>query len=467
MPRVALTDFQTLDWDPMRLVVGKGGRDPSKTAQALAEGFCRLNRPILRQYDITADVVIVRSTPRIRFVTNGIIGAFPLRSPITGQCELAGIIEPWIEWCGVGPMLSAMGMRVVPELVRLPMLPCSAREIPGWVIGSVVVKRLEALLNDLTRKYAFKKELLRTPRGRIDWKEYATKQLSRLDVPRLPCEFPALEANGTLLSVIHWALRYLQGELQAQRRLGPVVTTLLTKIDELLARVMSYAPIKPSNQMLQQCFYTSLNIPVLAEGLESVRWCAENRGLGGLDDLNGLAWRMDMPGLFEAYVETIVSRSLRYVGGRIRVDRLNETRIPICWHSNRCGLMRSLKPDIVVLRKNHVVIVDAKFKRYGLLQRRLSRAEMEKQEQEAQRHDIHQVIAYSACFAENPITACLVYPTSDDDYRNKLQQGQLHQFGKINSNGRTINLIMTYVPLKGNIDDVARELSSCICQKCE
>ena len=126
--------------------------------------------------------------------------------------------------------------------------------------------------------------------------------------------------------------------------------------------------------------------------------------------------------------------------------------------------MGTLKPDIMVLRNGRVVIIDAKFKRYGLLQRKLSRAEMDKEDQEAQRHDIHQVLAYSACFQDNPITACLIYPTSDDDYKNRLQQRRLHQSGKINSNGRVINLFMTYVPLKGDIDDVARELSSLICQ---
>ena len=45
-------------------------------------------------------------------------------------------------------------MRVVPSILPLPNLPTSARKVPQWVLSSVVVTRLEALIASMHRTFA-------------------------------------------------------------------------------------------------------------------------------------------------------------------------------------------------------------------------------------------------------------------------------------------------------------------------
>lgn len=460
-PPIVLSDYETKYWDPAQLIVGASGRDPSKQAAALAECFCTINEPILRQYNVSVNLVSVHSQPKVQFTTNENIGAFPLFSPTTGKAELAGVIEPWIKWQGLGSMMSIMGWKIVPSLQKLPCLPRSAREVPSWVISSVVISRIEKLLDDIVRKYEIRKEDLKSPRGRIDWQEYAIKKFSKFDALSLPCEFPSLEPNQTLMGVVHYTLRKLEGELSGLRRNGSVVIKLLDRLDALLKKVSGYSVIMPTPRLLNKWFYSAAPSGLLDAGLEAMRWCAEDRGLGGLSDLNGLPWKMNMADFFEAYVETIVKKSVVYCGGLVKTDRINETTIPIAWQTLGRGSLKSLKPDIIVRRNNQTVIVDAKFKRYGMELRQKRWGDTNEDAQNEHRHDLHQVIAYSSCFTTESLVSCLVYPCTKESYENRLKQGNLHIRGRIRAAGRNIDLILTWVPLVGNIDFIAREFAKC------
>ena len=76
-------------------------------------------------------------------------------------------------------MLGTTGSQVVPDLLKIPKLPQSDRRVPPWVLSSVVLRRLEGLLDNLTREFRHEEEVRRRPAGRINWERYASRSMPR------------------------------------------------------------------------------------------------------------------------------------------------------------------------------------------------------------------------------------------------------------------------------------------------
>lgn len=460
-PCIKLHDFSRVDVSTSAIEYGVDAGKLDAARPALVDTFLSLNRELLDLYGIKTERSFTESgEPRIVFETHDFIGACPLVSPITGRFDLGVVIAPRIQWSGLGSMLTAMGWKVVPELQRIAPLPMSDREIPNWVLSSVIVSRIERLLRDMSRQYEIQHENLSRPRGWIVWQEYVTKNMPQADLSRLPCEFSALEDNRTLLGVVHHILRVLQDDLQAQLSAGEVVLSLLLRIEQMLGKVSIYPEIRPTSNLLSRWVYGGLQPPALDPALEAIRWIAEGRGLAGLSDLNGLPWKMSMSAFYEAYVESIVKKAVRYSGGEVFVGRNSETDMNLHWDASVGASQRSLIPDIVVRRGDQTVIIDAKFKNFKLemsVQEWIDIPEMSRDEH---RHDLLQVLAYTTAYSFMPLSACLVYPVTDELYGELKRRKCLHQHALLSQNGRDVDIILTAVPLRGDIDDVAEEFAN-------
>ena len=86
---------------------------------------------------------------------------------------------------------------------------------------------------------------------------------------------------------------------------------------------------------------------------------------------------------------------------------------------------------------------------------------MSKEFQEEHRNDFLQVLAYSTCFAVSKLTVCLVFACEKDEYEEFRSRGILHRRAVIGRQGQAIRLILTAVPMQGNIDKIAEELARC------
>ena len=164
-------------------------------------------------------------------------------------------------------------------------------------------------------------------------------------------------------------------------------------------------------------------------------------------------------------MESIIRRVAIYTGGVVTCGRQNETVIPVSWESNFLGTQKSLRPDVVIKKDDEVIIVDAKFKGYWrqIFSRRWE--DVTKEFQEEHRNDFLQVLAYSTCFAVSNLTVCLVFACEKSDYEAFRRKGTLHRRAVIGRQGQSINLVLTAVPMQGNIDKVASELSVCLLRK--
>lgn len=201
-PCIRCTDNGTVRKSLDFIVPSGDPRDPAPKAR-LGTQFIEQNRHLFDAYGVSAGLQYDGRRIELELKAGDMVGALPLRSPVTGRFDYGMLIEPRFRWPGLGWMLGAMGWRVLPELVKLPQLPRSARQIPAWVIAVVVLQRMERLLDLLERRFEMVQESLQAPKGQVDWSAYATKQLPSMRFLSVPCRFPDLRDDWDLKAAIH------------------------------------------------------------------------------------------------------------------------------------------------------------------------------------------------------------------------------------------------------------------------
>ncbi len=128
-------------------------RDPNPTAARLLEQFEVQNRPLFSLMDVRLVRQYDGSDVRVTLEAGNVVGAIPLFSPTSGMPDFGLVIQPRFPWPGIGPMLAEMGWRIAPTPLKLPLLKRSERKVPPWVNSCVVLARLKALLDTLSRRF--------------------------------------------------------------------------------------------------------------------------------------------------------------------------------------------------------------------------------------------------------------------------------------------------------------------------
>ncbi|MBM3496382.1 MAG: hypothetical protein FJX72_18985, partial [Armatimonadetes bacterium] len=187
----------------------------------LAHQFVQLNHTTLAELGIQAEPQYRGDAVTIRFSTAATVGAVPLVCPRTGQHDRGVVVEPRFGWDGVGPPLAATGWRIVPSMLRMPLLPKSARDVPLWLIAATVLSRIEALLRTIARRFEIVERDLRAPRGRLLWAAYANDGLARGRPDRVPCRYVELGTDHDMLGAIHYVLIRQQASLEPEAKAGP------------------------------------------------------------------------------------------------------------------------------------------------------------------------------------------------------------------------------------------------------
>ena len=346
-------------------------------------------------------------------------------------------------------MLAGTGFRVVPDLLPLPDLPQSERRVPPWVLSSIVLARLGRLLDSMQRRFVVTDADQRAPRGSVRWDIYATLRLPHAHGLSVPCRFPDLQDDDDLRSAILWVVRRHRDALLGQTAAGLVVRQLLELCDSLLARLAGVQARLPSRNLHGLWLRQPLSTRVFREGLQAIDWTVDERGLAGLSDLSGLAWRMDMEVFFEAWVEAIAERAAARVGAQMKVGRREETRVPLHWQPPSGGSQRSLLPDVVLQRADTVVVLDAKYKRHAEQIERLGWHGADERLKEQHRADVLQALAYSTLFDAPRVIACLVYPAAPETWNRLVARDRVSFRARVRGAARCVELALIAVPLSG------------------
>jgi hypothetical protein len=356
-------------------------------------------------------------------------------------------------------MLSGTGFRVIPELLPLPDLPQSERHVPPWVLSSIVLSRLRRLLEGMQRRFAMVEEHEPAPRGAVQWNKYATVQVPHGRFLEVPCRYPDLRNDDDLRSAIHWVVRRHRDSLLTQTAAGIVVYKLIALCEALLSQLADVQPRVPGPNLRASWHRRPLVNRAFREGLQAIDWALDDRGLAGLSDLAGIAWRMDMERFFEAWVEAIAAHVAARSAARIRVGRREETRVPLDWQPAASGSQRSLLPDVVVEREDVVLVIDAKYKRHAEQIERLGWHDVDETTREEHRNDVLQALAYSTLFDAPRTIACLAYPAGPHSWDRLVARGRAHSRAHVRTGGRRVELALLAVPLSGDLRGPADELA--------
>jgi hypothetical protein len=449
IPDSSATLLPLLDW------LGGEGADPRAAAERRGSDLLRGNEGLLNDLWVEAQVVRHRGEPHLALRTGTRIGAIPLQSPITGRADFGLIVHPRFPWSGIGDLLAGTGFRVTPELLPLPTLPQSERRIPPWVLASVMLRRLEALLAATTRRFVTSEGDLRAPRGSVDWQSYATTRVPYGRALAVPCRFPDLRDDETLRAAIHWTVRRHRASLLAAPEAGRVAHELIALCDRLIARLAGTPPKVPDARLRSAWRRQPLMPQVFSEGIHAIDVTVEERGLAGPSDLAGLAWRLDMAAFFEAWVEAIAHQTARRIGAQVRSGRAGSTRVALDWHPPGSGSQGSLLPDVVMVRDDLVVILDAKYKRHARDIDRLGWSGVSESLREEHRADLLQALAYAALFDAPRIMTLLLYPATPVDLRALQERRRTEAIARVRVADRNLELGLVGVPLGGSVGDAS------------
>lgn len=435
------------------LLAGNPSRDYNTQIARLSNQFIFQNRGIFKDFGVTAEQVYDGSLVRINFRTASKIGAFPLMSPTSGKPDYGFIIKPRFGWSGIGIVLSQMGWRVVPTVLKVPLLPGSERKIPPWVLSSAVLLRIKALIDRIERRFQFSESDLLAPRGSIDWTRYTVKKLPYANFLSVPCRYTDLRDDQQLKSAIHFALRKHLHSLESQRKAGIIIVKLLDLCQKLLEKVKGAPPVIPSSMQIEKWYRSPMKTDIFKEGLNAIEWTVEDRGLAGLSDLQGLPWIMNMESFFEAWVENIAEAIARQTGGILLTGRKNETVKPIIWEPPYIGSQKYLQPDLIIEKDDETIIIDAKYKGHWEELNLDKWKNIDEEIRSRHREDILQILAYSTLATKRKISCCLIYPCRKATWTSLKARDRLAHKSSLSAGNRSINLILTAIPMESEIND--------------
>jgi hypothetical protein len=438
--------------DPFAPAQRSGGWGP------FLDAFLRANERALATLDVRAEIRGAEEGATLRLVPAGRAGAIPLRSAQTQQVRGGLVIRPRFGWSGLGRVLSETGWHAGPEFLDLPMVPGSGREVPPWVLAGPVLERLRALLRSMQRGYVERDEVLRHPRGHIDWTRYTTAHLARGRWDALPCRYPDLSLDPTLRSYVRWTLSRIHLDLVRVGGRDPIAAALAALTVRLLGELLDVPPRAPAHDALRRLAEGNRLVEeAVRRGVEAVGWVLDERGLGGGQELDGLAWQVPLERLWEAYVEAEVRREAAAVGAEVRSGRLAQTTFPLVWSDPMHRTLGHLKPDLVVKKGRSVRVIDAKYKAH-LAEIDADRWHSVADEVRAShRADVHQVLAYAALYDAEEITATLVYPLQHATWATLKERGHDVSRAQLTHGGRLMRLELRGLPFGRMHGDAAGE----------
>ncbi len=457
-----INDCSTSRIPALSLLRGDRPRDPNSLAARLADQFVTRNRSLFNGIGVEAQPRFDGASVTIELTTSTKIGATPLLSPVTGRPEYGLIVRPRFEWSGIGPMLSDMGWRIVPQPLRVPMLPRSDRKIPPWLLSTIVLARVQAMLAQLTRRFEMVSETRTAPRGSVDWARYATQNVSRARYTDVPCRYPDLRDDRDLRSAIRFTLQKQVQGLESQRSAGAFVLRLIDLCQRLLERVRDVPPRQPAPRELDGWLHGPLRTDAFRDGLQAIEWTVDDRGLAGLSDLQGLPWVMSMEEFFEAWAESVLTIVARRTGGVVRTGRQRQTLTPLTWEPPSRGSQKYLLPDLMLDRGDATIIVDAKYKEHWEEMQQRGWMSLEDELRERHRADLLQVLAYANLATTPRVVVCLVYPCSRATWASLKARGQLVHRASIVAGTREIELLLTAFPMGEPATTVAEEFAKAI-----
>ena len=111
---VEARDCSVIQFPATALILGQSSRDPQSQAARLGRQSLTINRDVLESFGVTGELNYDGVDSRVILRTGTTVGAIPLVSPTTGKNEFGLVVQPRLEWSGLGEMLGIMGWKIIP-----------------------------------------------------------------------------------------------------------------------------------------------------------------------------------------------------------------------------------------------------------------------------------------------------------------------------------------------------------------
>jgi 5-methylcytosine-specific restriction endonuclease McrBC regulatory subunit McrC len=321
-------------------------------------------------------------------------------------------------------------------------VPGSAREVPPWILVGPVLARVAALLRHFTRQFLLAEEGRRSPRGRVDWTNYARRSLPTGHWDRFLCSFPDVCEDPWLLSALRWTVERVRTDLEPAAD-SLAARRLLEEARLILRRLGPGPASRPASSDLRRVHGDPLLSDLLKAALEAIGWVRDERGLGGTRTLDGLAWSLATEVLWEAWVESVFAEIAQRLGARLDTGREGSTRRPLHWNTP-LRTLNHLAPDLALQLPGRTIWIDAKYKAHLLDLHHLGWAGLSEATREAHRSDLHQALAYASLSGDAEVDTWLVYPSAQP--ASAAMNHPPRAVAEVSSGSRRVRLVIAGLP---------------------
>lgn len=384
--------LSTVFWSVDKFINSWKWRD--RSMEAVLQRFVELNQKSLSFLGIHAAVVSADGKLGVRLTTSRFVGAVPVVSPSDGRP--AGDLYVTGRFGEDASELMAM----LDDSFRPDYAPdlslnlASQMQPPIFLECCKYVELYREAEKYRWRKFTNEVKQERVPSGATLWADYA------LRTARSPQDFDRFCNKKNVLTTDHdeWAmltyvLQLAISQLESPR--APLSTRYA------YADVIAHLKLRLRDRraLPTVSIATRNSDPEIIKRLKAVA----NNILGSTTS-ERIAWRMDYAEFFERYVQYLFREAARTKGARTVCNPHYRTSSsnPPSW------ALSYLEPDLVVQKDDEQCIVDAKYKSHIYNWR--DDGEVLSDDF---RHDLHQIVAYSAFNSMHTKQAVLAYPFKD------------------------------------------------------
>jgi hypothetical protein len=334
----------------------------------------------------------------ISFRSDRFIGVIPLRSPDNGKQIGDFVVRPRYtiandQFSEYVEIVNLLESEIAPEFKHsIPLLSRNYLKPPVYLEAMKFVKLLERAIKINWRKFQTTTKLYRYTKSQIDWKKYVEKEFDPSKRLLFPC-------HDNILSKLHsefFELKYVysiaKSEINSVRTPQHIkyqFQDVFVHLDDFLYEFAE----KSTNEL-----HIHYSDPVIIKELKK----QGNKILNGsLEEIT--AWRIDFSLLFERYVQYLFGQISLEIGA----TQLNNYKIRQYSGVKPSWSLSYLEPDIVLMKNEFEIIVDAKYKSH-LFNLKDTTEELK----EEHRKDLHQLLAYTAFTKSKNKIGILCYPYS-------------------------------------------------------
>ena len=392
-----------------------------KSMETVIQRFVDLNSKSLDFLGISAKLITDGLKPALQLTTSKYIGTVPIKSPMNGKYE--GDLS-------VRGRFGEDAAELIPLLgdqIRIEYDDKLRLNKPSVINPPIYIeccKYIDTFIEAQRYKWRkFNNVVLtqRQPSSATLWKEYAER------VAKAPSQFIIFKNKCNILSTNHREWRQLTyiltlaiKELQSHNVPIKTRTSYGDKIQHLTALIRQL-PSEQTNDI-----QIHMSDPMIIKKMKKI-------GIVILNNKSNqqIAWRMDYAEFFERFVQYLFSN----VAERMNAITYNNVHYHVTARKLPSWGLSYLEPDLLIRKDETEYVVDAKYKSH------LYNFDNESEDlKDTFRHDLHQVLAYSAFNSMKNKKVVLAYPFNDFALHNMQIRS--------NISSTTIDVYLVGIPIE-------------------